>query len=125
MKHQHKYDANGKQLCCTLEEKMNMKTDKDSGCCTTHKEPKHSDDDRHDHSSSNQTTFQMFLPAIISFALLLVAIGLDNYFTQSWFTGWVRIGWYVLAYIPVGFPVIKDAFESIKKGDIFSDETTM
>lgn len=121
MKHQHKYDANGKQLCCTLEEKINMKTDKDSGCCTTHKEPKHSDDDRHDHSSSNQTTFQMFMPAIISFVLLLVAIGFDNYFTQSWFTGWVRIVWYIVAYIPVGFPVLKEAFESIRKGEIFSE----
>ena len=121
MKHQHKYDANGKQLCCTLEEKINHKTDKQTGCCATHEEPKHSDDDGHDHSSSNQTTFQMFLPAIISFVLLLVAIGLDNYFTQSWFTGWVRIVWYVLAYIPVGFPVLKEAFESIRKGEIFSE----
>ena len=121
MKHQHKYDANGKQICCTLEEKINHKTDKQSGCCATHEEPKHSDDDGHEHSSSNQTTFQMFLPAIISFVLLLVAIGLDNYFTQSWFTSWVRIGWYVLAYIPVGFPVLKEAFESIRKGEIFSE----
>ncbi|MBL7885890.1 MAG: cadmium-translocating P-type ATPase [Flavobacterium sp.] len=121
MKHQHKYDANGKQLCCTLEEKINHKTDKQTGCCATHEEPKHTDDNGHEHSSSNQTTFQMFLPAIISFVLLLVAIGLDNYFTQSWFTGWLRIGWYVLAYIPVGFPVLKEAFESIRKGEIFSE----
>ena len=28
MKHQHKYDANGKQLCCTLEEKINHQTNK-------------------------------------------------------------------------------------------------
>jgi Zn2+/Cd2+-exporting ATPase len=121
MKHQHKYDANGKQLCCTLEEKINHKTEKQTGCCATHEEPKHSDDDGHDHSSSNQTTFQMFLPAIISFVLLLVAIGFDNYYTQSWFTGWVRIAWYVLAYIPVGFPVVKEAIESIRKGEIFSE----
>ena len=25
MKHQHQYDANGKQTCCTLEEKINKK----------------------------------------------------------------------------------------------------
>jgi Cd2+/Zn2+-exporting ATPase len=63
----------------------------------------------------------MFLPAIISFILLLIAIGFDNYFKQSWFTGYVRIGWYILAYIPVGFPVVKEAFESIRKGEIFSE----
>ena len=103
MKHQHKYDAQGKQLCCTLEEKINKKPDN------------HSDDDGHDHNHSNEekSTFQMFLPAIISFVLLMVAIGFDNYFPQSWFTGWVRIIWYVVAYAPVGFPVIKEAFVAI------------
>ena len=111
MKHIHKYDANGKQICCTLEEKINKKTEH------------HSDDDGHDHDHSNEekSTFQMFIPAIISFTLLLIAIGFDNYFPQSWFTGYIRIAWYVLAYIPVGFPVVKEAFESIRKGEIFSE----
>jgi len=111
MEHKHKYDAKGNQLCCTLEEKINKKTEN------------HSDDDGHDHehSSEEKSTFQMFLPAIISFILLLVAIGFDNYFKQSWFAGYVRIGWYILAYIPVGFPVVKEAFESIRKGEIFSE----
>ena len=111
MEHQHIYDKQGKQICCSLEEKINKKTEH------------HSDDDGHDHdhSSEEKSTFQMFLPAIISFVLLLIAIGFDNYFTQSWFTGWVRIAWYVLAYIPVGFPVLKEAFESIRKGDVFSE----
>ena len=111
MEHKHKYDAKGNQLCCTLEEKINKKTEN------------HSDDDGHDHehSSEEKSTFQMFLPAIISFILLLVAISFDNYFKQSWFTGYVRIGWYILAYIPVGFPVVKEAFESIRKGEIFSE----
>jgi Cd2+/Zn2+-exporting ATPase len=110
MEHQHIYDKQGKQICCSLEEKINQSTE-------------HSDDDGHDHDHSieGKSTFEMFLPAIISFVLLLVAIGFDNYFTQSWFTGWIRIAWYVLAYIPVGFPVLKEAFESIRKGDVFSE----
>jgi len=121
MAHQHKYDANGKQLCCTLEEKINSKTDKQNGCCSTHNDHEHSDNDGHDHSGKDQTIFQMFLPAIISFVLLLIAIGFDNYCPQTWFTGWVRIAWYIVAYIPVGFPVLKEAFESIRKGEIFSE----
>ena len=122
MKHQHKYDANGKQLCCTLEEKINRKTDKQTGCCSTDKEPEnHSDDDGHDHSETNQSSLQMFLPAIISFTLLLIAIAFDNYFPQTWFTAWVRIAWYAVAYLPVGIPVLKEAFESIRKGEIFSE----
>jgi Cd2+/Zn2+-exporting ATPase len=124
MKHQHKYDESGKQLCCTLEEKINRKTDKQTGCCSTHNEPEnHSDDDghEHDHLDKDQTTLRMFLPAIISFTLLLVAIGFDNYFPQTWFTAWVRIAWYAVAYLPVGIPVLKEAFESIRKGEIFSE----
>ena len=111
MEHQHIYDKQGKQICCSLEEKINKKTEH------------HSDDDGHDHdhSSEEKSTFQMFLPAIISFVLLLIAIGFDNYFTQNWFTGYIRIAWYVVAYIPVGIPVVKEAFESIRKGDVFSE----
>lgn len=111
MKHQHKFDTSGKQICCTLEEKINQQAEQ------------HSEDDGHDHdhSGGNKSTFRMFLPAIISFVLLLIAIGIDNYFTQSWFTGWVRIVWYILAYIPVGLPVVKEAVESIRKGEFFSE----
>ncbi|GAA4764278.1 MULTISPECIES: heavy metal translocating P-type ATPase [Flavobacterium] len=122
--HNHKYDANGKQLCCTLEEKIHHKTDNETGCCTAaHNDHEHSNDDGHNHEHSNEekSTFQMFLPAILSFVLLLVAIGFDNYFTPSWFTVWVRIGWYIVAYIPVGLPVVKEAVESMRKGEIFSE----
>jgi len=124
MAHQHKYDANGKQLCCTLEEKINAKTDKSSGCCPVEDKNSHSDDDGHDHDHENnvdQSTFKMFLPAIISFILLIVGIGFDNYFPQSWFTKSVRLGWYIAAYLPVGIPVLKEAFESMIKGEVFSE----
>lgn len=135
MEHKHTYDKNGKQLCCTQEEKINFvadkqlkKENKEVGCCATDepvfnqvKTDEHSNEEGHDHSSVNDSTLKMFLPAIISFLLLLIAISLDNYFPQTWFTGWVRIGWYVLAYLPVGLPVLKEAFESIIKGEIFSE----
>lgn len=135
MEHKHTYDKNGKQLCCTQEEKINFVVDKqlkkehkEVGCCATDepvfnqvKTDEHTDEDGHDHSSGNDSTFKMFLPAIISLILLLIAIVLYNYFPQTWFTGWVRIGWYVLAYLPVGFPVLREAIESIGKGEIFSE----
>ena len=103
------------------EQDIKHKTHKKVGCCSPEEEESHSHEDGHDHSNSNQSPLQMFLPAIISFVLLLIAIGFDHYFPQDWFTGYVRIAWYILAYIPVGFPVIKEAFESIRKGDIFSE----
>ena len=130
MQHIHKYDAQGKQLCCTQEEKINLiankqlkKEHKEVGCCEAD-EPKHSehsDDDGHDHSSGSDSTFKMFLPAIISLVLLLIAIAFDNWFPQSWFRGWVRIIWYIVAYAPVGLPVLKEAIQSIGKGEVFSE----
>ena len=68
--HQHIYDAEGKMICCTQEEKINHVADKqikkehkEVGCCSTempfakhakgdghNHEVEHSDDDGHDHS---------------------------------------------------------------------------
>ncbi|MGK6342173.1 heavy metal translocating P-type ATPase [Chryseobacterium sp. DT-3] len=98
-------------------------------CCSTKPKKKeqhthdHSEGDGHDHShdTGDKTPFQMFLPAIISFVLLLVGIALDNYIKTEWFTGWVRLVWYLAAYAPVGLPVLKEAYESIIKGDVFSE----
>lgn len=130
MEHQHKYDAQGNQLCCTPAEK---KIDKNSGfpqfaddrCCSkplSNKAP-HSDHDGHNHSHSveNESVFKMFLPAAISLVLLLAGIAIDNWFTVSWFTSWIRIIWYLAAYIPVGLPVFKEAVQGIVKGDVFSE----
>ncbi|RKD16332.1 cadmium-translocating P-type ATPase [Pelobium manganitolerans] len=124
--HKHIYDAQGKQLCCTPQEEKIYK-DAKAKKLLEKKHPEaalnhdHSDDDGHDHSGGNQTTFQMFLPSIISFILLMVAITFDNWLPQEWFTGWVRIVWYIIAYLPVGFPVIKEAMQSISKGEVFSE----
>ncbi|MBP6397891.1 MAG: cadmium-translocating P-type ATPase [Saprospiraceae bacterium] len=128
MEHKHIYDAQGKQLCCTQEEKINLLANKalkrdhqEVGCCVVDPIEEHKEDDGHVHSDEENPTFKMFLPSIISLSLLLIAILFDHYFPQDWFTGWIRIVWYVLAYIPVGFPVIKDAFKNIIRGDFFSE----
>ncbi|MBS7232125.1 cadmium-translocating P-type ATPase [Flavobacterium psychroterrae] len=106
------------------EQKITKKKINQSGCCSAHEEHAHSDDDGHDHDHEHNGEggiFKMFLPAIISFILLLIGIGFDHYFPQNWFTGYVRIGWYVVAYLPVGLPVLKEAYESIMKGNVFSE----
>lgn len=120
--HKHTYDAQGKMTCCTLEEKIYTQAGAKELVNEKHQHD-HSDDDGHDHSHSGDTdnVFKMFLPAIISLALLLAGIAMDNWFPQTWFTDWVRIIWYVVAYAPVGLPVLKEAVESIRKGEIFSE----
>ena len=126
MEHKHIYDAQGKQLCCTQTEKIYTNAGaaelvKEHSKNDGHNHNEHSDEDEHDHSGGSESTFKMFLPSVISLVLLLIAIAFDNYFPQTWFTGWVRIIWYAAAYAPVGFPVVKEAIVAISKGEIFSE----
>ncbi|OOV20349.1 heavy metal translocating P-type ATPase [Flavobacterium sp. LM4] len=121
MEHKHQHNAEAKESCCTIEQKIHIQTDThDCGCSS--KKQKHTDHEGHDHShNANESVFKMFLPSVISLVLLLIAIVLDNYFTPIWFRDWIRIAWYVVAYIPVGFPVIKESIESIRYKDLFSE----
>ncbi|MBD3903792.1 cadmium-translocating P-type ATPase [Chryseobacterium sp. Ch-15] len=93
-------------------------------CCTTKPKKEHNHeghDHDHSHEVQDKSTLQLFLPAIISFVLLLIGITFDNFIENNWFHGWIRLVWYLIAYIPVGIPVLKEAYESIIKGDIFSE----
>ena len=100
----------------------------DDGCCV--KETKihqhggkadehdHGEGDEHEHGDSS--AFKTYLPAIISTFLLISGIAFD-YFSAPFFAGTVRIIWYLAAYIPTAWPVIKEAFFTIAKGDIFTE----
>lgn len=99
-------------------------------CCSTKPEKPHSHnhegrdhdhDHGHSHDSEGKSVIEMFLPAIVSFVLLIVGIVMDHMIKPEWFTGWIRLIWYLIAYIPVGLPVLKEAFGSIKNGDVFSE----
>jgi len=108
------------KTCCSTEKGLDFK--KNGKNKSSNKSNRTTNDQgTHSHGPGGRTPIQLFLPAIISLGLLLVAIGLDNYFPQTWFTGGVRIIWYVVAYIPVGIPVLKEAVQSIRKGDVFSE----
>ncbi len=64
--------------------------------------------------------FKAYVPAIISFLMLVTGMVLDH-FNVVFFKDWLRIVWYVIAYMPVGFPVLKKAWESIRKGAVFTE----
>lgn len=78
----------------------------------------HGDGHDHDHGDGNAPAWKSYLPAIISFVMLITGIILDNYNT---FPGWARLLWYGIAYIPVGIPVAITGFKLLIKGDIFTE----
>lgn len=118
--HKHTYDAQGNMTCCSLEQKINAKSD------SPHL---HEEDESHDHehgghehgSEESAASWKVYLPAILSFVLLITGIALDEYFKPDFFKEYIRLIWYVCAYLPVGFPVLKEAIASVIKGAFFSE----
>lgn len=138
MESDHIYDAEGRQLCCTLTEKIynaagagDLINPPKSKLLGTHKhtgDHDHADDDAHDHHEEGHSHnhdgpvgMRMFLPSAITLVLLLLAIWMDHFLKPDWFKDWVRLCWYLVPYAIVGLPVIRDAFMSIRKGDVFSE----
>lgn len=96
-----------------------LHTSHKQSCCdedTAH--PPHEHAHNHNHDGGTKS---IFIRALLSFVILAIALFFDHYLHPMWFDGWRRVLWYVAAYLPVGFPVLKEALESIKHGDVFSE----
>ena len=107
--HHHTYDAQGKMTCCSLEDKINSKSE-------------HSHDEHdHDHEQESAAAWKEYIPASISFVMLIAGIVTDYFIKPDFFNGYIRLAWYVIAYLPVGIPVLKDAVKAILKGEVFTE----
>lgn len=101
--------------CCSTEDKIQLKQNQ-----------KHNDHDGHDHDHGDASSFKTYIPAILSLVLLLSGIAMDYLDQPAFFQNeTVRIIWYTIAYLPVAFPVIKEAFQTIAKGEFFTEFTLM
>jgi Cd2+/Zn2+-exporting ATPase len=81
----------------------------------------HSHDDGHNHLHESESVWKEYAPALISFVLLMTGLVFDYFIKPTFFQNYIRLVWYIAAYIPVGIPVIKDAVKSISKGAFFSE----
>ncbi len=121
--HKHTYDAKGNMTCCSLEEKVynNAKAKDVRGDGHTH-EHEQDHDHEHDHGGEGEILgVKQYIPAIGSFVLLMLGIAFDNWLKPTFFTGYLRLGWYLVAYVPVAFPVLKDAVKAMATGEIFTE----
>lgn len=106
MEHQHIYDASGKQLCCTLAEKINEHTD-------------HDDHHGHDHGSEKSGMFER-LPVLLSLAVLLGMLALKYGFQVEFSDAW-ELGIYTVAYLLAGYETLLIAAKNILKGSVFNE----
>lgn len=70
-------------------------------------------------------TWRTYAPAISSLVLLVGGIALDHFAKTGssfqWFKDPIRFIWYVIAYLPVGWPVLKRAWKGIVSGNVFTE----
>ncbi|MDZ4747134.1 MAG: heavy metal translocating P-type ATPase [Saprospiraceae bacterium] len=120
--HQHTYDAQGNMTCCSLEDKIYQQADSTDQLPAEHTGP-----EGHDHASNPGTggKWKVYLPVIISMVMLLLGLAADFWMMLPFFSGPIRVVWYLLAYFPVAWPVIRDGWKAIKGGDFFTEFTLM
>lgn len=98
-----------------------------SGCCSTAEEPIIA---AHNHTKkegdhSERSNISSYLPAIISFVLLLIGMVLEHGLQVGFFNGGGKILWYVIAYLPVGLPVLKESYHAARNGAVFTEFSLM
>lgn len=71
--------------------------------------------------TSDQSSILKYWPAGVSFLLLAAGLIFDHALQAAWFSDPLRFIWYLAAYLPVGFPVLKDAAKQAVKGDLFTE----
>ena len=88
-------------------------------CCCHH----HHDDAKEEHGHAHGNPF---LAPLLSF-LMLAAGMICAHFNVAFFGSgnWADYLWYIVAFLPVGLPVIKEAIGEIRHGDIFNEFTLM
>ena len=113
--HVHTYDEDGNITCCVVDELAQAKVVKE--------ESKDNDDQGHSHMHGSG--LKMYLPAFISFILLISGLALENILHFNFFSGWIKIIWYTAAYLPVALPVIKEGWATLRRGEVFTEFTLM
>ncbi|MGN5953327.1 heavy metal translocating P-type ATPase [Sphingobacterium lactis] len=120
MKDKNDQKLKNEDSCCEISDRINNTASGKEKAGNTD-DHIHSEDDGHNHEHIEGSKLDLFKWPAISLVLLLTGLAFDYLIPQAWFKDYIRFGWYLLAYIPVGFPVLKEAWESIKKGDVFSE----
>lgn len=89
--------------------------EKTCDCCHTNRAGKLGGDE----------TMNVYILPFLSFILLAGGIAMSVLEVGFFGQPYVALAWYVLAYLPVGLPVMKEAWESILRKDFFSEFTLM
>ena len=77
------------------------------------------------HIEKKESIFAEYWKVGLSFILLISGIIINALELPFFREGYFSLIWYIVAYLPVGLPVMKEAWESMKDKDYFSEFTLM
>lgn len=78
------------------------------------------------HSHGNEDKgIQAFIWPVVSFVMLIAGIIMSHADFSPFENIWIRFAWYFIAFLPVGFPVVKEAAESLLHKDFFNEFSLM
>lgn len=74
----------------------------------------------HEHVGES-ARWKAYMPVITCFIMLIAGIIADNVLKPSFFSGWLRLTWYAIAYLLVGLTVALKGIKLVARGDIFTE----
>lgn len=75
-------------------------------------------------SAKSESAWKTYMPITITVVIFLVGILLD-FIKTAFFTGNIRLIWYIAAYLPVALPAFKYALTAMAQKDFFNEFTLM
>lgn len=128
-------------MSAKVENVINSKGNRGNSChCHDSDHGKHGHDHGHSHRDNTADghghchhacgnnegfTFRMFLMPVLSFIMMIAGI-MFRHLHLAWFDNQVvDLIWFIVAFLPVGIPVMKESWEAILKKDIFNEFTLM
>jgi len=75
----------------------------------------------HDSDETATAGFKTYIPALISFIVLTLGLVIEHIIKFEFFESWVSLLWYLGAYLPVALPVLKESWEALIKGEVFTE----
>src|SRR6478735_10764600 len=85
----------------------------------------HHSHEEHDHSHDHEEGSGIYTKAIITFTLLMIGLGMDYLVSHQkqflFFQGYLRLAYYAVPYLLIGWDVMMHAGRSIVQGDVFNE----
>lgn len=86
-----------------------MHTPSDNSCCGT----------------CSPTPFHNLLLSLSTALIFAMGLAMQYADTEFFATAPVRFGWYLVAYLPVALPVLREAWQGLRRGEFFTEYTLM